>query len=175
MLEERDHRRGDAHDLLRADVHVVDHVDRLLEELVLVADEHAVFGEVVPVVQGGVGLRDVELLLLGRIEVDDLVGDDRADPDLGDLAVLDLARKSSRRSSRPPWRRLCRRRSGRGPRRQDLAERVAPLVARRADEAAHLAVRRLDEAVAVDLAVRRQRPDEADARPSGVSIGHIRP
>ena len=33
----------------------------------------------------------MELLLLGGIEVDDLVGDDRPDPDLGDLRVLDLA------------------------------------------------------------------------------------
>ena len=41
--------------------------------------------------------------------------------------------------------------------------RVGLLVAG-AHESAHLAVRRLDEAVAVDLAVRRQRADEADVR-----------
>ncbi len=91
VLEERDHRCGDAHDLLRADVHVVDRVDRLLEELVLPSDEHAVLAEPSSLVEGGVRLRDVELLLLGGIEVGDLVGDHGADTHLGDLRVLDLA------------------------------------------------------------------------------------
>ena len=85
MLQERDHGGGHAHDLLGADVHVVDVLAGLLEELVLVADEHAVLGEVLLIVERRVGLRDVELLLLGRIEVLDLVGDDRAHPHLGDL------------------------------------------------------------------------------------------
>ena len=39
----------------------------------VVADEHLLLGEVAVIGQGGVGLSDVELLLLGGIEVDDLV------------------------------------------------------------------------------------------------------
>src|SRR5687768_11531976 len=165
MLEERDHRGGDAHDLLRADVHVVDHVDRLLEELVLVADQDPVLRETEVLIQRGVGLRDVELLLLGGIEVDDLIGDDRVDAHLRRLGVLDLAEDLR-----------VDRRAGLGDRLgavaedeilgQDLPDRIGLLVPG-ADESAHLAVRRLDEAVLIDLAVRRQRADEADVRTLG--------
>ncbi len=76
VLEERDHRGRDRPDLLRRDVHQVDvlrrdgHVatglgaadDLVLQQLAVVGD-------------GGVRLRDLRLLLLRGVEVDDLVGD----------------------------------------------------------------------------------------------------
>ena len=163
VLEERDHRGGDADDLLRADVHVVDDVDRLLQELVLPADEHPVLGEAVVLIERGVGLRDVELLLLRGIEVDDLVGHDRADADLRHLAVLDLAPQTLSSMVAPALATALPPSVSDEILGQDLAERIGLLVLG-AHEAAHLAVRRLDEAVLVDLAVRRQRADQADVR-----------
>ena len=78
MLQERDHGGRHAHDLLGADVHVVDVLGRLHAELVAVADHDALLGEVLPIIERRVGLRDVVALLLVGGEVLDLAGDHRA-------------------------------------------------------------------------------------------------
>ena len=96
VLQERDQRRGDADDLLGADVHVFDLVGPRLREGVAVARRHALVDEVALVVELGVGLRDVMLLFLVRGEVDDLVGHARADRESGRLLLLQLG-------DRLPW------------------------------------------------------------------------
>ena len=76
VLEERDERRRHGHDLLGADVHVVDLVRPRLGERVAVAGRDPLVDEVAVVVERRVGLGDVVLLLLVGGEVDDLVGHD---------------------------------------------------------------------------------------------------
>ena len=83
VLEERDQGGRDRHHLARRDVHVVDLVGQDLGDLtVLLANQHALFGELVLVVERGVGLRDDEAVLVVGGQVVDLVGD---------LALLDPA------------------------------------------------------------------------------------
>ncbi len=96
----------------------------------------------------------MELLLLRGIEVDDLLGHDRPDPDLGDLRLLDLAPDLVVNGGAGLRDRLAAFLENEvlG---QDLAQRIGLLVAC-ADEASDLAVRRLDETMLVDLAVGRQ-------------------
>ena len=80
VLEERDERRGDRHDLLGRHVHVVDLAGASLGERVAVAARHAVVDEVALRVERRVRLGDVVLLLLVGREVLDLVrADDRPD------------------------------------------------------------------------------------------------
>ena len=77
VLEERDHRRGDRPDLLRRDVDQVDVVGRVVLVVAgLGAAQDRVAGQLALRVDGLVGLRDPPLLLLRRVEVLDLVGDD---------------------------------------------------------------------------------------------------
>src|SRR4051812_18640109 len=90
VLEERDQCRRDGHDLLRADVHVVDLVRPRLRERVAVAGRDALTREVPFLVERGVRLRDVELLLLVGREVVDVVGDDRADGEGDRLLAREL-------------------------------------------------------------------------------------
>src|SRR4051794_35063732 len=97
VLEERDHRRRDRPDLLGRDVHEVD---------VVRADRHVLAGlraaddlralQLAGLVERVVRLRDELRLLLGGVQVDDLVGDDavlhdavrrRDEAVLGDLRV----------------------------------------------------------------------------------------
>ena len=83
VLEERDHRRRHRPDLLRRDVDQVDLVRLDVDVLAgLRAAEDAVAEQLAVLVERLVGLRDQALLLLGRVQVDDLVGE---------LAVLDHA------------------------------------------------------------------------------------
>ena len=87
VLEERDQGRRDRHHLARRDVHVVDLVGQDLADLtVTLADQHALLGEAVLVVQRRVGLGDDVLVLVVGGEVVDLVGDLALD----DLAVRRL-------------------------------------------------------------------------------------
>ena len=85
VLEERDQRRGDGHNLLGADVHVFDLVGARLGERVAVACRDALVVEVALCVELGIGLRDVMLLLLVRGEIDDLVGETRTHREGGRL------------------------------------------------------------------------------------------
>ncbi len=83
VLEERDHRRRHRPDLLRRDVDQVDLVRGDVDVLPrLRAAQDAVAGQRAVGVERLVRLGDQLLLLLGRVQVDDLVGD---------LAVLDHA------------------------------------------------------------------------------------
>ena len=76
VLEERDHRRGDGPDLLRRDVDQVDLVRGDVDVLTgLRAAEDAVAEQLAVLVGRLVGLRDRLLLLRGRVQVHDLVGD----------------------------------------------------------------------------------------------------
>src|SRR5680860_117436 len=76
VLEERDESGRHRHHLARRDVHVLDLVTRDVDGLTTTgAHQHALVGEVVVVVEHGVGLRDdPRVLLIGR-QVVDLVGD----------------------------------------------------------------------------------------------------
>ncbi len=83
VLEERDHRRRHRPELLRRDVDQVDVLGRVVLVVAgLGAAEDLVVGELAVLVDRLVRLADPALLLLGRVDVDDLVGD---------LAVLDDA------------------------------------------------------------------------------------
>ena len=76
VLEERDQGRRDRHHLARRDVHVVDLVGQDLADLtVTLADQDALLGEAVLVVQRRVRLGDDVLVLVVGGEVVDLVGD----------------------------------------------------------------------------------------------------
>ena len=87
VLEERDQRGRDRHELLRRDVHVVDLAGRDVVDLAAArTHEHAVFEEVALLVDPGVRLGDDVLVLVVGGEVRDLV----ADPALLDLAVRRL-------------------------------------------------------------------------------------
>ena len=82
VLEERDQRGGDAHQLVRRHVHEVDFFGRHHDELTAAACRDAVGGEAAARIDGRVGLGDDVLLLFERGEI--------AHP-LGHAAVLDLA------------------------------------------------------------------------------------
>ena len=159
VLEERDERGGDGDDLLGRDVHVFDLAGARLRERVPVARRDALGGEVALVVERRVGLRDDVLLFLVGRHVVDLVGDDRPDREGVGLLLLQLGD------------------GGRVDRLAGLEHDLAALgdqVRARlvlgevrlvpADGPLDLAVRGLDEAVAVDPAVGRERPDQADVR-----------
>ena len=98
VLEERDHRRRDRPDLLGRDVHEVDVLGRDRDVLAgqRAADHVGALELAGLLVDRMVGLRDQALLLLGGVQVDDLVGHEpvldhavgRGDePVLGDLGV----------------------------------------------------------------------------------------
>src|SRR3954454_9270463 len=162
MLEERDQRRRDGHDLLRADVHVVDLVRPRLGEGVAVARRHPLAGEVARLVERRVRLRDVELLLLVGREVVDVVGDDGPDREGDRLLARELLGRGLGELLTPCQDDLA-----------VLAEEVGAgleleelrVVVR--DGPLDLAVRRLDEPVGVDPAVRGERADQADVRAFG--------
>ena len=78
------------HDLLGADVHVLDLIGPSLGECVAEASRNALVHEVALIVEAGIGLRDVMLLFLVRGEIDDLVGHARADGERGCLLLLEL-------------------------------------------------------------------------------------
>ena len=81
VLEERDHRRRDRPDLLRRDVDQIDLLRRHGHVLTgLGAAQDLVAEQLAVLVERRVGLRDLALLLLRRVDPHDLVGD---------LAVLD--------------------------------------------------------------------------------------
>ena len=82
VLEERDQRGGDRHQLLRADVHQGDLLARSHQEVAVAAGRDDLLDERVVLVQLGVGLGDRVLRLFHRREVDDV---------LRHLAVDDLA------------------------------------------------------------------------------------
>ena len=159
VLEERDERGRHGDDLLGRDVHVLDLAGARLGERVAVARRDALGGEVALVVERRVGLRDDVLLLLVGRDVLDLVGDDRADREGVGLLLLELGDRASRE-----------RLAGLEDDLAALGDQVraglvlgqVPVVV--ADGPLDLAVRGLDEAVAVDPAVRRERPDQADVR-----------
>jgi hypothetical protein len=159
MLEEWDQGRGHRDDLLGRHVHVFDLVGPRLGELVAVARRDAVGQEVPGRVERRVGLGDDVLLFLVGRQVLDLGGHDGPDREglgllllqLGDGRLVDalpgleddlpsLATRSTPASN-----------GGRG--------RIVP-----GHRPLDLAVRRLDEAVAVDPAVGGQRADQADVR-----------
>ena len=141
--------------LLRRDVHPVDLLGRLHHEALAFAGLDALLQEVVVGVEQGVRLRDdVVVFRVGR-QVFDLRADERRATWI--IAVA-LARQ------------LLRERLGdQRARRQlgvDVLAQVAADPLRRVGRQLldHAAVRRLDEAVAVDDAVRRERADQADVR-----------
>ncbi len=86
VLEERNERRRDRHELLGAHVHQRDRVGDRHQELARLARRDQLLDEALVLVQLGVGLRDRVLGLLHRREIDDLVGDLVVD----DLAVRRL-------------------------------------------------------------------------------------
>ena len=90
MLEERDQRGGHRDDLLGADVHVLDLVGRASGNWSRWRAGTRSSMKWPLVVERGVGLRDVVLLFLVRGEVDDLVGDARADREGARLLLLEL-------------------------------------------------------------------------------------
>src|SRR6478672_9642636 len=152
VLEERDQRRGHRDDLLRADVHVLDLVGTGLRERVAVARRDPLRGEVALVVERRVGLRDDVLLLLVRREVLDVVGDDRADREGVRLLLLELADRGARERQAGLQDDVAA--LGHDVRAGLEAGQTRVVVA---DSPLDLAVRRLDEAVAVDAPVRRER------------------
>ncbi len=74
MLQERDQRRGDGHQLLRRHVHEVDPVRRQERVIVTLAAQHELLGELPLGVERRVGLRHRVPLLLGRGEPADVAG-----------------------------------------------------------------------------------------------------
>ena len=74
VLEERDQRRRDRHQLLGRHVHRVDALARDQHDVAGVTAQHQVFGQHAVLVDRRVGLGDVELLLLHRGEIGDLAG-----------------------------------------------------------------------------------------------------
>ena len=149
VLEERDERRGHGHELLRADVHVVDAVALDGDEVAAGAGDDAVVDEDAVLVEPGVGLGDDVLLLLPGREVEGVrLGLDLALARLAEPLVLCLELVAG----------------------DDLAEperAVADLDdAEVVEDAAvlHLLVRALDEPVVVDAGVGGERRDEADVR-----------
>ena len=82
VLEERDERRGDRHELLRADVHELDVVAAGHEEVAGATAGDQLLAQLVLGIDFGIGLGDRVLALFHRREIDDLVGH---------LALVDLA------------------------------------------------------------------------------------
>ena len=83
MLQERNHGGGHAHDLLRRGVDELDVRHRRLVDLRAVAHRHAVGRELAVGLQRRVRLGDGELLFGVSGHVFDLIGDPRANRDLG--------------------------------------------------------------------------------------------
>ena len=159
VLEERDQGGRDGDDLLRAHVHVLDLVRPGLRELVAETRRDPLVEEVALVIEARVGLGDDVLLLLVGGEVLDLVGHDRADRERVGLLALELGRG---------WGVECLATleddgsalgGDVGPGREGQEGRVVP-----AHGSLHPTVGRLDEAVAVDPPVRRERADQPDVR-----------
>ena len=100
VLEERDQRGGDGHELLRRDVDQVDVRRRVQHEVAALAGRDEVVGEAAVLVEVGVRLGDGVAHLLGRRHVLHLVGD-LAVPDVAvgglDEAVLVDAREAGER------------------------------------------------------------------------------
>ena len=145
VLEERDQRRRDRHDLRRRDVHVLDVLRLGRDGLALLrAAEHLLVAEAAGLlVDDRARLRDRELRLLGRVQVDDLVGHLAAD----DLAVrrLDEAELRDRRH------------------RRERADQADVRAFRRLDRAHAAVVRRVDVAHLDRRALARQ-PARAERR-----------
>ena len=100
VLQERDERGGDRHELARRHVHQVDVLARSQRHFAVVARDDELLGEGARLGQLGVGLRDVVLGLLHRGQVDDLVGHvavDDAPVRALDEAVLVDAREGGER------------------------------------------------------------------------------
>ena len=147
VLEERDERGGDRHELLRRDVDVVDLVARRQDEVAGLTRVHAVGRELPVLVELDVGLRDDVLVLFPRrqveavrLELDALL----LRPAVGADELVGL---------------------------DDVADLVLRIAARVGDDhvvdhaaVLDLAVRRLDEAEVVDARVGRERRDQADVR-----------
>jgi hypothetical protein len=70
VLEERDQRRGDAHDLLRRDVDVVDLARRHLAELAVDTGQHDAVLERAVLSSASVGARTASDLLVGAEVLD---------------------------------------------------------------------------------------------------------
>ena len=149
VLEERDERRGHGHELLRADVHVVDPVALDGDEVASGPGDHPIVDQEAPVVDPGVGLGDDVLLLLPGRQVESVgLGVDQQLLRLGQLLVglgELVAGDDLPQLERP------------------LADLDHPEVV---DHPAllHPLVRALDEAVLVDPGVGGQRRDQADVR-----------
>ena len=75
VLEERNQRRRNRHDLRRRNVHVVDLVGRRQHELIAAAAADQLIGQLAVLVDLRIRLRDHELTFLDRREEIDLVGD----------------------------------------------------------------------------------------------------
>jgi hypothetical protein len=159
VLEERDERRRDRDDLLGRDVHVLDLVGPRLRERVAVARRDALVDEVALLVERGVRLGDDVLLLLVGREVLDLRGDDRPDRERVRLLLLQLGDRVRREL-------LAGLEDGCAGLRDEVRAglELGDVGVVPADRPLDLAVRRLDEAVAVDPAVGRERADQADVR-----------
>ncbi len=124
VLEERDHRRRDRHDLGRCDVHEVDVLGGGDHGLALGrAAEHLLVLELARLVDRLGRLRDRVLRLLGCVEIEDLVGH---------LAVLDHA-----------VRRLDEAELGHGRHRRERADQADVRAFRRLDRAHAAVVRRV--------------------------------
>ncbi len=75
VLQERNQRRGDRHDLRRRNVHVLDTLRRRDDRLVLAAARHEIADQRAMLVELAVRLRDHVLAFLDRRQVVDVVGD----------------------------------------------------------------------------------------------------
>src|SRR3954453_4424423 len=159
VLEERDERCRHGDDLLGRHVHVFDLAGARLREGVAIARRDALGGEVTLVVERRIGLCDDVLLFLVGRHVVDLVGHDRPDREgmrlllleLGDGRCVDLLAG------------LQDDLAGLG---DEVPARLVPgqIGVVVADGPLDLAIGRLDEAVAVDPTIGRERPDQADVR-----------
>ncbi len=172
VLEERNERRRHRHELLRADVHVVDAVALRRDEVAAGARDHPLADEHAVLVEAGVGLRDDVLLLLPGREVEGVrLGVDHPLAGLLQARVLRLELVAG----------------------DDLSETEGAVAHLEHPEvidhaaALHFLVGALDEAVVVDPGIGRERRDEADVRPfrrldgtdtavvRGVDVAHLEP
>src|SRR5882724_180439 len=172
VFEERDERRGDRHQLLGADVHVVDAVPLDGHEVAAGPRDHPVVDQVAPLVDLGVGLGDDVLLLLPGREVEGVgLGLHLALARLPQPLVLlvELVRGDDLAQAQRSVAQL-------GD--PEMVEHAAVL---------DLLVRALDEPVVVDPGVGGERRDEADVRAfrrldradaavvRGVDVAHLEP
>ncbi len=162
MLQERDQRGSDTHHLLRARVNVL-HLLRWNKHKAPAASArlHPLLQEVPLLVQRGVCLRDREMVLAIRRKI--LHPRHHARPHLDLLHVArDDPQRYLRRNDRVRRYRRLAVRSLHGLA-QDVADELLRVVIHR--QLRHYpAVRRLDEAVAVDARVRRELTDQTDVR-----------